>query len=159
MQRKAIQDLYPEKYSHCYGCGRLNDDGLKIRSYWEGEESVCSFTPRPEHTAFPGFVYGGLIASVIDCHSTGTAAMAAYRREGREFGSGPALRFVTGSMHVDFLKPTPLGPPLELRSRVKEIGERKVIVETDLSVNGVLCARGSVVAVKIPESMGGEKKD
>jgi acyl-coenzyme A thioesterase PaaI-like protein len=155
MTKKAIQDLYPDKFSHCYGCGTLNDAGLKIKSYREGEESVCSFIPRPEHTAFPGFVYGGLIASVIDCHSTGTAAAAAYRHEGREPGSEPQLRFVTGSLHVDFLKPTPLGPPLELRSRVKEIGARKVVVETDLSVNGVLCARGSVVAVKIPESMMG----
>jgi acyl-coenzyme A thioesterase PaaI-like protein len=155
MTKKAMQDLYPEKFSHCYGCGTLNDAGLKIKSYWEGQESVCSFTPRPEHTAFPGFVYGGLIASVIDCHSTGTAAAAAYRHEGREPGSDPPLRFVTGSLHVDFLKPTPLGPPLELRSRVKEIGARKIVVETDLSVNGVLCARGSVVAVKIPESMMG----
>ncbi len=155
MTRKAIQEQYPEKFSHCYGCGISNEQGLHIKSYWEGEESVCSFTPRPEHTAFPGFVYGGLIASVIDCHSTGTAAMAAYRHEGREFGTDPPLRFVTGSLHVDFLKPTPLGPPLELRSRVKEIGARKVVVETDLSVNGVVCARGSVVAVKIPETMGG----
>jgi acyl-coenzyme A thioesterase PaaI-like protein len=155
MTKKAMQDMYPEKFSHCYGCGTLNDAGLKIKSYREGEESVCSFTPRPEHTAFPGFVYGGLIASVIDCHSTGTAAAAAYRHEGREPGSDPPLRFVTGSLHVDFLKPTPLGPPLELRSRVKEIGARKIVVETDLSVNGVLCARGSVVAVKIPESMMG----
>jgi acyl-coenzyme A thioesterase PaaI-like protein len=155
MTIQAIQDLYPEKFSHCYGCGRLNDAGLKIQSFWEGEECVCSFTPRPEHTAFPGFVYGGLIASVIDCHSTGTAAAAAYRHEGREMGSDPPIRFVTGSLHVDFLKPTPLGPPLELRSRATEIGARKVVVETELSVNGVLCARGKVVAVKIPESMSG----
>lgn len=155
MTRKAMQELYPEKFSHCYGCGTLNEHGLQVKTYWQGEESVCSFTPQPYHTAFPGFVYGGLIASVIDCHSTGTAAMAAYRHEGREPGSEPALRFVTGSLHVDFLKPTPLGPPLELRSRVKEISARKVVVETDLSVNGVVCARGSVVAVRIPETMGG----
>jgi len=155
MTKQAIQDLYPDQFSHCYGCGRLNDAGLKVRSFREGEECVCSFAPRPEHTAIPGFVYGGLIASVIDCHSTGTAAAAVYRREGREPGSDPPLRFVTGSLHVDYLKPTPLGPPLELRSRATEIGSRKVVVETDLYVNGVLCARGSVVAVKIPESMFG----
>ena len=158
MEPKAIQELYPEKFSHCYGCGTRNSAGLGIRSYWRGEECVCSFTPRPEHMAFPGFVYGGLIASVIDCHSTGTAAAAAYRHEGREPGSDPPLRFVTGSLHVDFLKPTPLGPPLELRSRAKEIGARKVVVETDLFVNGVLCARGTLVAVKIPEQMGGEPR-
>jgi len=118
---------------------------------------VCAFEPLTYHTAFPGFVYGGLIASVIDCHSTGTAAAAAYRHEGRDMGTDPPIRFVTASLHVDYLKPTPMSGPLQLRSRVKEIKERKVVVETDLSVNGTVCARGTVVAVRIPESMKPKK--
>ena len=83
MKEKAFQDYYPDDLSYCYGCGRLNEDGLQIKSYWEGDESVCVFTPRPHHMAVPGFVYGGLIASLIDCHGTGTAAAAAYRAAGR----------------------------------------------------------------------------
>ena len=73
---KAIQDYYPEEIAVCYGCGRLNENGLQIKSYWEGDESVCRFKPRPYHTAFPGYAYGGLVASLIDCHATGTAATA-----------------------------------------------------------------------------------
>lgn len=153
MSQKAFQDYYPDMFSQCYGCGRLNDQGLKIKSYWDGDESVCTFRPEEYHRAFPGFVYGGLIASVIDCHSTGTAAAAAYRHEGRDMGTDPAIRFVTASLHVDFLRPTPMAPPMELRSRVKEIKDRKVVVETDLSVGGALCARGTVVAVRIPDTM------
>jgi acyl-coenzyme A thioesterase PaaI-like protein len=153
MKQKAFQDYYPDKFSHCYGCGRLNEYGLKIKSYWDGDETVCTFKPEEYHTAFPGFVYGGLIASVIDCHSTGTAAAAAYRGEGREPGTEPALRFVTASLHVDYLKPTPIDGIIELRSRVKEINQRKAVIETDLSVRGTICARGTVVAVKIPDSM------
>ena len=65
----------------------------------------------------------------------------------------PPLRFVTASLHVDYLKPTPIEGPIELRSRLKEVKERKVVVETDLEVGGTLCARGTVVAVMIPESM------
>jgi len=83
MGEKAFQDYYPDDLSHCYGCGRLNDHGLKIKSRWDGDEAVAVFTPRPYHTAIPGYVYGGLIASLIDCHATGTAAAASYRREGR----------------------------------------------------------------------------
>ncbi len=153
MEQKAFQDYYPEQFSHCYGCGRLNEYGLKIMSFWDGDESVCTVRPEPHHIGMKGFVYGGLIASVIDCHSTGTAAAASYRREGREMGTDPPLRFVTASLHVDYLKPTPIEGPLELRSRVRETGERKVVVDTDLKVNGILCARGTVVAVKIPPSM------
>ncbi len=75
MTKKAFQDYYPEDLSHCHGCGRLNEEGLQIKSYWDGEESVCIYTPKYYHTAIPGYVYGGLIASLIDCHSTGTAAL------------------------------------------------------------------------------------
>jgi acyl-CoA thioesterase FadM len=98
-------------------------------------------------------VYGGLIASLIDCHSTGTASAAAYREEGREMGTEPAIRFVTASLHVDYLHPTPLGVELTLRGKIKEIKGRKVIVTVTVSARGIVCVRGEVVAVKMPEHM------
>jgi acyl-coenzyme A thioesterase PaaI-like protein len=153
MSEKAFQDYYPEELSHCYGCGRLNEHGLHIQSYWEGEETVCRYQPRPYHTAIPGYVYGGLIASLIDCHGTGTASAAAYRAAGRPMGSQPPLRFVTASLHVDYLRPTPQGVPLEVRGRIKEIKERKVVVEAWVTAQGEVCARGEVVAVKAPERL------
>ncbi|HZV53848.1 MAG TPA: PaaI family thioesterase [Rhodocyclaceae bacterium] len=149
---KAFQDYYPENLAHCYGCGRMNADGHRIKTHWEGDESVTRYTPEPFHIAIPGFVYGGLLASLIDCHSTGTAAAAMYRAEGRAMDSAPPFRFVTGSLHVDYLKPTPMGVELVLRGRVKEIRGRKVIVETTLYANDVATARGEVVAVQMPES-------
>jgi len=151
MSEKAFQDYYPDNLALCYGCGRLNEQGLQIKSYWDGEEAVCSYTPRPHHTALPGYVYGGLIASLIDCHSTGTAAAAAYRAAGRPMDAEPAFRYVTASLQVDYLLPTPLGVPLELRATVKEIKGRKVVVSSTLSAGGQVCARGEVVAVQVPE--------
>ncbi|MDQ7841447.1 MAG: PaaI family thioesterase [bacterium] len=153
MKQVAFQDSYPDELSYCYGCGRLNEHGLQLKSRWEGEEAVAVFLPRPYHIAIPGYVYGGLIASLIDCHGTGTAAAAAYRAEGREMGTEPAFRFVTASLHVDYLRPTPLGVPLEIRGRVKEIKGRKVVVTATVSAEGVICARGEVVAVQMPEQM------
>jgi acyl-coenzyme A thioesterase PaaI-like protein len=150
MTPKAFQDYYPDDVSHCYGCGRLNPHGLQIKSHWDGEESVCRFQPRPYHTAIPGYVYGGLIASLIDCHATGTAAAAKYRQEGRELGTEPPVRFVTGSLHVDYLAPTPIDAELELRARVREIKGRKVMLDIRLSAKGVVCARGDVVAIQMP---------
>ena len=79
---RAFQDGYPEDVAHCYGCGRLNETGIRLRSYWDGEETVARYTPRPEHTAIPGYVYGGLVASLIDCHGTGSAAAAGSRAAG-----------------------------------------------------------------------------
>ena len=89
MTKKAFQDYYPDDLSHCYGCGRLNEQGMKIKSYWDGEESVCIHEPKPYYIAVPGYAYGGLVASLIDCHSTGTAAAAKYRAENREMDTLP----------------------------------------------------------------------
>lgn len=151
--QKAFQECYPEDLSHCYGCGTLNPKGLKIKSYWDGEETVAVFQPRPYHTAFPGYVYGGLIASLIDCHSTATAAAAACRAQGIEMSPEKTIRYVTASLHVDYLKPTPISGPLSLRARVSEIKDRKVVVETDLIADGKVCAKGRVVAVQMPENL------
>ena len=153
MAEKAFQDYYQDAYSICYGCGRLNRDGLQIKSYWEGDESICRFTPLPHHTAMAGYVNGGIIASVIDCHGTGTAAAAAYRAAGRDMGTEPDLRFVTASLHVDYLRPTPIDAPMELRGKVKEIRGRRVVVSITLSSKGQVCATGEVVAMQIPENM------
>jgi acyl-coenzyme A thioesterase PaaI-like protein len=153
---KAFQDYYSDATSYCYGCGRLNEHGLQIKSYWEGEEAVCRFEPRPYHTAIPGYVYGGLIASLIDCHSTGTAAAAAYRAEERPLDSDPPLRYVTASLHVDYLRPTPIDAVLTIRAQVKEIKGRKTTVTCSLSANDVECARGEVVVVRMPEKWLGD---
>jgi acyl-coenzyme A thioesterase PaaI-like protein len=151
MTQKAFQDYYPDPWSHCYGCGRLNEHGLQIKSYWDGDETVATFQPRPYHTAVPGYAYGGLIASLIDCHGTGTAAAAAYRAEGREMGTDPPRRYVTASLHVDYVRPTPINATLELRAQVKEITDRKVVVTVALSAREKVCARGEVIAVQITD--------
>jgi acyl-coenzyme A thioesterase PaaI-like protein len=153
MNEKAFQDYYPDELNHCYGCGRLNEHGLKLKSYWDGEETVAVFTPQPYHIAIPGVVYGGLIASIIDCHSTGTASAAAYQAEGLEMGTEPPVRFVTASLHVEYMRPAPLGVPLEVRGKIKEVKGRKVVVSTTVSAAGEICAKGEVVAVKMPENM------
>ena len=150
---KAFQDHYPENVSHCYGCGSQNQHGHRIRTFWDGDETVTRYTPKEWETSVPGYSYGGMIASLIDCHCTGTAAAAMYRSEGREMDSLPPFRFVTGSLHVDFKKPTPICE-LEIRGRVKEIKGRKVVVEATVIANGVITAVGEVVAVQMPADFG-----
>jgi len=159
MPKKAFQDYYPDQLAHCYGCGRLNEHGHQLKSYWDGDETVAKFKPEPYHIAVPGYVYGGMIASLVDCHGTGTASAAAYRKQGREMGSEPPLRYVTASLQVDYLKPTPLGVELEVRGWVEEITERKVVVRETVSAEGEICARGRVVAVRMPEHLLADESD
>jgi acyl-coenzyme A thioesterase PaaI-like protein len=154
MPDKAVQDCYPEEFAHCYGCGRLNREGMQIKSYWDGKECVCHYKPRPYYTGgFPGFSYGGLISSLIDCHSAATASAAKLQAEGFTLNDRPPSRFVTASLKVDFLKPTPIDKVLELKGRAKEISDRKVIVAVTLSAEGEMCAKGEAVMVKLPDGV------
>jgi acyl-coenzyme A thioesterase PaaI-like protein len=153
MKKLAFQDYYPDDVAHCYGCGKLNPHGHQIKTFWEGEETVTRFTPKEYHTAIPGYVYGGLIASLIDCHGTGSAAAAMYKHENREMDTDPPLRFVTASLNVKYLKPTPLGPELVLRGKIREVKGKKVIVDINLYAEDQLCVQGEVVAVKMPENL------
>lgn len=150
---KPLQDLYPDDFAYCYGCGRLNAHGLHVKSEWVNDGTVARFHPADYHIALPGFVYGGLIASLIDCHAMATAAGASMHARGATPGVDETPRFVTASLQVDFLRPTPLGPELVLRGRAAEVGERKVIVEVTLTAADAECARGRVVAVRRPSTM------
>ena len=149
----AIQDEYGNDFSWCYGCGRLNEDGLHLRTGWDGVETVTFYEPRKEHTAIPGFVYGGLLASLVDCHGTGSASLALHRKNGHEPGSGEEPpRFVTGSLHVDFLKPTPQGKTLKAVGKVEEIHPKKFKVNVEVFAGEVKVANGEVVAVLMPST-------
>lgn len=155
MWDKAVQDCYIDEFAHCFGCGRLNKDGMQIKSYWNGEECVCHYTPKPYYTGgYPGFCYGGLISSLIDCHSAATASAAKLQAEGFTLKDRPPSRFVTASLKVDYLRPAPVGKVLELKGRPKEISDRKVIVAITLSAEGEICAKGEAVMVKLPEGVG-----
>jgi acyl-coenzyme A thioesterase PaaI-like protein len=153
MNAPAIQDLYPEDFAHCFGCGRANPLGHQLKSFPEGNETVARFTPAAHHIAVPGFVYGGLLASLADCHAMASAAAAAEQAAGRRIGDGPAPRFVTAALRVDYLQPTPLGGELEIRGRVTERSEKKAVVAITIAAAGVITVRAEAVAVRIPKSM------
>lgn len=149
----ALQDLYPDDYAHCYGCGRLNSHGLHVRSEWREDEAVARFQPAHYHIAMPGFVYGGLIASLVDCHAMAAAAGASMLAAGLQPGRDPTPRFVTASLTVDYVRPTPAGEELTLRGHATKVGERKVQVEVEVTAAGNVCARGRVIAVRLPDTM------
>jgi acyl-coenzyme A thioesterase PaaI-like protein len=149
----AIQDLYPDDLAHCFGCGRNNPSGHHLKSFAEGDEVVARFIPSGNQISIPGFVYGGLLASLADCHAMATATFASELAAGRRLGEGPAPRFVTAALRVDYLKPTPLGLELEIRGRVTEKSEKKAVVAVTISAAGTITVRAEIVAVRLPKSM------
>ncbi len=159
IEGSALQDTWPQ--ATCYGCGPANEMGLRIKSYWseDGAEVVCRFSPRPEQNAgFPDVMYGGLVASLIDCHSIWTAIAWTYRAEGREHGSLPAISYVTGKLTVSFLKPTPLSRPVVLRAGVTDLQPRKALVSCAVYSGDIQTAAGEVTAVRfnLDKSLGAD---
>ncbi len=153
MTTRSFQDYYPDNYAVCYGCGRLNEHGLQIKSYWDGDIAVCRFLPKPYHTAVPGYTYGGLLASLVDCHATGAASAAMYRHEKRPLGSEPVFRFVTGSLNVRYEAPTPIDVEIALRAIVMEIKGKKVSVHVDVISSGKKTVTAEVVVFQMPEHL------
>lgn len=149
---KAIQDYYAENYSHCYGCGPGNPKGMQIKSYPDGEQTVCRYTPGIYYTGgFPDSLYGGILASLIDCHAAATASYAKLCEQGLVLGDVPSPRFVTASLKVDYLKPAPSGREVELRGRAVEIKNRKITVHVTLSVDGDVKVKGEVLMIQLRE--------
>lgn len=154
MNDRPIQDYYPDDIAVCFGCGRHNPDGLHLQTYWDGTQGICHFTPLPRHAAYPGIVYGGLIASLIDCHSVGTAVAAAYQSEGRKPGTEPPILFFTARLVVDFLSPAAVGAEMELLARATELSGRKAVVECSVHSGGEQRARGEVTVVRAGKKIG-----
>ena len=134
----------------CFGCGPSNPKGLQIKSYWnEKGQAICHFTPDGHHNGPPNIVNGGILATLVDCHSVCTAMADAYRREGRDLGEGIPIWYVTGNINVTFRAPTPLGCELELCASVIEATPRKSIVSCTIHANGLKTVEGEVIAVKL----------
>lgn len=149
----AFQDFYPDRFSHCYGCGKDNPHGHHLKSHWDGDETVARFTPGAQFSGgVPDNVYGGMIASLLDCHGTASAAAFAHRARNREMGDGgEPLRFVTASLKVDFLRPTPIGVELVVKGKLHSVEGRKVRVSMTLSAEGVTCATAEMLALSLKE--------
>jgi acyl-coenzyme A thioesterase PaaI-like protein len=150
---RAIQDFYPTEFAHCYGCGPQNPVGHHLKSYLVGNRTIARYSPDAAYCGgMPGHVYGGMIASLIDCHGTASAAAFCYLHEQRTMGDGLApIRFVTASLKVDFKHPTPLGVELVVEGRLRSIEGRKAWIDLSLTADERPCAIGEMLAIRLPD--------
>ena len=148
MSEVAFQDQ--GAVHHCHGCGADNERGLRLKSYWDGDEAIAAWRAQPHHCGGTRKnLNGGIIASLIDCHSLNLAIAQAYRAEQRPIGSAPRIGYVTANMNVAYLKPTPIEELIELRARIAKIDGRKAWVSCTLSAAGVIRATGEVLGVRV----------
>lgn len=141
----SLQERYAPS-SACFGCGPANERGLRIRSFAEGDHTVADWHPQRQHEAFPGVLSGGIIGTLLDCHSNWTAAHHLMRASGAD--RAPAC--VTSEYQVKMRKPTPTDRALRLEARVVDSGPDRATVEASISADGVVTAtcRGTFIAVK-----------
>jgi acyl-coenzyme A thioesterase PaaI-like protein len=147
---KAFQDQIAN--NHCYGCGPDNAGGLRIKSYWSGDNaSVCRFMPAPHHSAGPPhYLNGGVIATIIDCHCICTAIAKGYQLAGREAGQGEPVWFATGRLEVDYKRPVRIDREVTLQAEIVEVAERKTILRCLLLSDNEVCVEARVIAVRVP---------
>lgn len=157
MNLHAIQDTVPD--NHCIGCGPDNDHGLKIKSTWCGDlETECTFVPEPHMASAPASILnGGIIATVIDCHSVCTA-MAYGRRLDGIADHEPGALYATGSLEIRYLRPAAIDRPLRLHARITGVSGRRTVVECTASSDGEVCAEATVVAVRVAVGWGRDRE-
>ena len=146
----ALQDLAAPDF-RCYCCGPAHPTGLRIKSYWasDGVHVVTKHTPRAEFTGFPGLVYGGLLAMLVDCHSGWTAMAYHYRAERREAGTLPRIDCATRNLNIEYLKATPMGVELTIKGRVEGEVARKSRVVCEIWAGDVLTVTADNVFVRV----------
>lgn len=150
-----IQDHMPDNV--CFGCGTQNPEGLQIKSAMEGDECVARWRSQEKYHGWEKVINGGILATLIDCHSMATALEAAYRAEGRPIGSDPVYRYATGTITVRYHRPTPNDRVIELRARTANMSGRKSQVHCDVFVDGERTAEADVVAVRVFEGEAEEE--
>ncbi len=150
MAEKSLQEIWTTKdYRCCFGCGPENNFGLKIKSFWNGKEGICRWQAKPYHKGIQGILNGGIIATLIDCHSFWTGLAAIYQDQGIPFGEGEPIKMVTGAMAIRYLQPIPVDAEVELKARLTKIGGRSRVVHCSVNVGGKEYAQGEVTLVVV----------
>jgi acyl-coenzyme A thioesterase PaaI-like protein len=107
---------------------------------------VADWKPEPQYQAFEGYVNGGIIGALFDCHSNWAATYTIMKRRGLSTAPGT----VTADYCVTYLSPTPIDSTLHLVSRAVDVSDHKAVVETTLEAGGKVTAkfRGTFVVVR-----------
>ena len=153
----AIQDRYGERFQHCWGCGPRNDLGLHLKTYPSIDGKSCISRIKLENAytgGVPSNVFGGMIATVFDCHGTASAAWFAHHQKGLELTESTVIgRFITARLEIDYLSPSPIEDEIVVTSTLEELGERKAIIAMEMTVATKVRAKAKMVAVAVKDHM------
>lgn len=153
----AIQDRYGERFQHCWGCGPKNDLGLHLKTYPSIDGKSCISRIKLENVytgGVPSNVFGGMIATIFDCHGTASAAWFAHYQKGLELTKSTVIgRFITARLEIDYLSPSPIEDEIVVTSTLEELGERKAIISMEMTVATKVRAKAKMIAVSVKDHM------
>lgn len=137
----------------CFGCGKDNTEGLQIKSYWEEDICICDWeNHHPRYQGWTDLMNGGVVATLVDCHTMGAAMSHAYRTENRAYNSEPLYMYATGTMTIKYLKPTPYGKPIRLTAKIKEVKGKKTVITCETWVEGIKTTESEVIAIRVVDT-------
>src|SRR5262249_55240540 len=90
----------------CFGCSPSNPLGLRLTFRRAGETVTARHTIAEHFQGAPGVAHGGIVAALLD--EVSCAAVFFLRGHW----------VVTGELSVRYVKPCPVGRPLELAARI-----------------------------------------
>jgi acyl-coenzyme A thioesterase PaaI-like protein len=153
--KNALDKIYFQNHmpeNVCFGCGLHNEDGLQIKSFWEGDEAILHWESEEKYHGWADLMNGGVMATLIDCHCMGAAMAHAYRLENRDLDSMPEYRYATGTLNIKYLKPTP-NAKVKLVAKIVEVKGRKTVLQCDFfAEDGTKTAEADVVAIRVFDS-------
>lgn len=149
MESIAIQDQLPPSWQGCFGCGSRNDHGLRIKSFWEGDEVVCTWRPQAHLQGADNILNGGVVATLMDCHTGCASVSYLYRQAGRPLDSEPRMDVVTLNMNVNFLKPVLMNQAVQLRARITSHEGRKIRLSCSVYSGDVEAAHGEFLYLQV----------
>ncbi len=125
----SIQDRYFSGMT-CFGCGPANARGLQLKSFDGADGEVfATFLPWPEHDNGLGYLNGGIISTLLDCHS---AAAMVVESAARGLPADGTLHYVTAQLDVRYLRPAPLTESVQLRAQVVDASDEALQIDAQL---------------------------
>ncbi|NQW28499.1 MAG: PaaI family thioesterase [Flammeovirgaceae bacterium] len=155
--KEYFQDYMPGNV--CFGCGSQHPEGLRIKSFWEGDSAICIWQPDEKYHGWANLLNGGIIAALIDCHCMGTAMAYAYQQEARALDSTPIYRYATGGLNVTYMKPTSTHELVTLSAQIVSVARKKTILKCTLSSAGIITVTADVVAIRVYDSSIPQKQN
>jgi acyl-coenzyme A thioesterase PaaI-like protein len=122
---------------YCFGCSKRNPIGLHLAFRVADREVWAPFTPQDEHQGWPGYMHGGLVATMLD-EAMGWVIMS------------QGVWAVTGKINVRYRDPVALHQPVTVVGRIEKDRQRWLLVRAEVrSSEGAVLSEAEAIFMRV----------